>query len=388
MRIALFTVGALFCAQPPALADPEATAAGEVALTAESHQANFRVVTVAEGLEFPWSLAFLPGGDLLVTERPGFLRRVLADGTVSEPIDHGLDITAIRQGGLMEVSLHPDFENNGMVYLCYATGPEDANFERVARGRLDGDRLVDVEDIWEADSVSARGFHYGCRLVWRDDGTLFITLGDRGLHREASQTPASHFGTVVRIAEDGSVPADNPFNTVYDGPSDEQPLLDVWSYGHRNVQGAAINPETGELWTHEHGAQGGDEINITRAGLNYGWPAVTYGINYNDTPISDLTAAPGIEEPVWYWRPSIAPSGMAFYAGDAFPEWQGDLFVGGLVAMQLDRFELAGDRVIGVEPLLTDLNARIRDVRTGPDGFLYLLTDAFEGAVLRIEPQG
>lgn len=381
MRLPLAAIGAALCATP-VFADP-----GEVLLESSSHQADYRVVTVAEGLEYPWSLAFLPDGGFLVTERSGLLRRVSPEGVLSDPLSHELSVTAIRQGGLLDVALHPDFAENGLVYVCYVTGSEDANFQRVARGQLVGNRLADAVDIWEADSVARNGFHYGCRFAWDAEGALFITLGDRGYEREASQSPANHYGAVVRLLDDGAIPADNPFNTVYDGPSEQEPRADVWSYGHRNVQGAAIHPDTGALWTHEHGAQGGDEINIAQPGRNYGWPAVTYGVNYDDTPISDQTAAPGLEEPVWYWRPSIAPSGMAFYAGDAFPHWRGDLFVGGLVSMDVHRFELVGDRVIGTEPLFGELNLRIRDVRTGPDGNLYLLTDAFDGQLLRVEPQ-
>lgn len=354
---------------------------GEVTAEAESFQAAFAVETVAEGLDEPWGLAFLPDGRFLVTEKPGGLRIVAPDGAVSASIAPDWSVTETGQGGLLGVALDPAFSENGTFYVCYTTGPQDANFEKVDRARLDGDAAAETETIWTSDSVSRTGHHYGCRLVFANDGTLFVTLGERGAHRYEAQDPSNHFGTVVRIHPDGSIPADNPFANSDVGRDD------VWSYGHRNQQGAALHPETGDLWTHEHGPRGGDEINIVRAGVNYGWPTITYGINYDGTPVSDAQQADGMAQPIWYWQPSIAPSGMTFYTGDAFPRWNGDLFVGALAGAQLQRFELDGDHVIGMEPLLVDFGEGIRDVQTGPDGFLYLLTDGEDARLLRLRPR-
>lgn len=349
----------------------------------ESTQADFRVATVAEGLEFPWGIAFLPDGAMLISEREGRLRYVdengLRDGAIS-----GLpeDLVVERQGGLLGLALHPEFADNRLVYFAYSAGTAAANHTALARGRLneDASELTNVEELFQVNFDKERGFHFGGRVQFLRDGTLMLTLGDGGLHRNESQNLANHLGTVVRLNDDGSVPFDNPFVT----SRGAQP--EIFSYGHRNVQGIAINPETGSVWTHEHGARGGDEINIVRSGVNYGWPAVTYGINYDGSPVSNATQGDGFEEPVWYWNPSIAPSGMAFYEGDAFPGWQGDVFVGALAGSMLVRYEVDGDRVIGEEQLLTEAGHRIRDVQTGPDGYVYILTDDLDGQVLRLEP--
>lgn len=287
-----------------------------------------------------------------------------------------------RQGGLLGLALHPEFADNRLVYFAYSAGTAAANHTALARGRLneDASELTNVEELFQVNFDKERGFHFGGRVQFLSDGTLMLTLGDGGLHRNESQNLANHLGTVVRLNDDGSVPFDNPFVT----SRGAQP--EIFSYGHRNVQGIAINPETGSVWTHEHGARGGDEINIVRSGVNYGWPAVTYGINYDGSPVSNATQGDGFEEPVWYWNPSIAPSGMAFYEGDAFPGWQGDVFVGALAGSMLVRYEVDGDRVIGEEQLLTEAGHRIRDVQTGPDGYVYILTDDLDGQVLRLEP--
>lgn len=349
----------------------------------ETTQADFRVATVAEGLEFPWGIAFLPDGAMLVSEREGRLRYVDENG-LRDTVISGLpeDLVVERQGGLLGLALHPEFEDNRLVYFAYSAGTAAANHTALGRGRLNEDAtaLTDVEELFQVNFDKERGFHFGGRVQFLADGTLMLTLGDGGLHRNESQNLANHLGTIVRLNDDGSVPFDNPFVT----SRGAQP--EIFSYGHRNVQGIAINPETGSVWTHEHGARGGDEINIVASGANYGWPAVTYGINYNGSPISDATEGEGFEEPVWYWNPSIAPSGMAFYEGDAFPGWQGDVFVGALAGSMLVRYEVDGDRVIGEEQLLTEAGHRIRDVQTGPDGMIYILTDDLDGQVLRLEP--
>jgi len=349
----------------------------------ETTQADFRVATVAEGLEFPWGIAFLPDGAMLVSEREGRLRYVDENG-LRDTVISGLpeDLVVERQGGLLGLALHPEFEDNRLVYFAYSAGTAAANHTALGRGRLNEDAtaLTDVEELFQVNFDKERGFHFGGRVQFLADGTLMLTLGDGGLHRNESQNLANHLGTIVRLNDDGSVPFDNPFVT----SRGAQP--EIFSYGHRNVQGIAINPETGSVWTHEHGARGGDEINIVASGANYGWPAVTYGINYNGSPISDATEGEGFEEPIWYWNPSIAPSGMAFYEGDAFPGWQGDVFVGALAGSMLVRYEVDGDRVIGEEQLLTEAGHRIRDVQTGPDGMIYILTDDLDGHVLRLEP--
>ena len=348
----------------------------------ETEQADFRVETVATGLEFPWSMAFLPDGDMLVTEREGRLRYI-DDGALREAPVEGLpDILVDNQGGLLGLALHPDFEENRWVYFSFAEGTSRANHTALARGRLseDGSALEGVEPLFRVNFDKQRGYHFGGRILFLDDGTLLLTLGEGAQYFQEAQNLDNHLGTIVRLNDDGSVPFDNPYVSA-DGAQPE-----IWSYGHRNVQGIARNPQTGAIWAHEHGPRGGDEINDIRPGLNYGWPAITYGINYNGTPVSDARAAEGMEQPLWYWVPSIAPSGMAFYEGTAFAEWQGDLFVGALAGSMRVRYEVEGDRIISEEELLTERGDRIRDVQSGPDGHIYLLTDDLEGSVLRLDP--
>jgi aldose sugar dehydrogenase len=346
-----------------------------------SEDGPIRVVTVAEGLEHPWGLAFLPDGRMLVTERPGRLRIVGTDGTLSAPLAGVPAVFAEGQGGLLDVALDPHFAQNQLVYLSYAEAEGDVAGTAVARGRLGDGRLEDVEVIFRQRPKVQGPNHWGSRLVFMPDGTLFVTLGER-YQKERAQRLNETLGKLVRINPDGTIPADNPFV----GRADALP--EIWSLGHRNVQGAALNPATQRLWTIEHGARGGDEINIPEAGKNYGWPIITYGRDYSGEKIGEGTAKAGLEQPIYYWDPSIAPSGATFYTGDKFPKWRGNLFVGALASQLLVRLELDGARVTHEERLLEDLGERIRDVRTGPDGFLYLLTDNTDGRLLRIEPSG
>jgi glucose/arabinose dehydrogenase len=348
----------------------------------QSQQHDFRIETLADGLEHPWGLAFLPGGGILITERPGRLRLYKEGALQPEPIAGVPEVVARGQGGLLDVALHPDFAGNGLVYLSYAGAGEGGAGTEVARARFDGAALQDLEVIFRAEPKVGGGNHFGSRLRFAGDGTLYVTLGDRFRYMKEAQSLGNHLGTIVRLNDDGSVPDDNPFV----GQQDARP--EIFSYGHRNVQGLAVQPGTGTLWAHEHGPQGGDELNILKPGANYGWPAITYGIDYSGAIISDKTAAPGMEQPVVYWVPSIAPSGMAFYDGDAFPEWQGDLFLGALSHLHLRRLEIEGEAVVAQEELLTGLSARIRDVRAGPDGLLYVLTDSADGRLLRLAPAG
>jgi glucose/arabinose dehydrogenase len=341
---------------------------------------RFTLTAVSEELENPWGLAFLPDGRLLVTERPGRLRVVSTDGRLSEPLANVPQVYHRGQGGLLDVALDPDFASNRTVYLSYAEPGEDGAGTAVARARLSDAGLSDLAVIFRQQPKVDGRSHFGSRLVFAPDGTLFVTLGDRFAYREEAQNLANHFGKVVRINRDGSVPPDNPF-VGRDGAKPE-----IWSYGHRNVQGATLDPATGRLWTAEHGARGGDEINRPEAGRNYGWPMITYGVDYSGARIGEGTAKPGMEQPVHYWDPSIAPSGMTFYTGDAFPDWRGDLFVGSLKFGYVARLDVEDGRIVGEERLIEDLDQRIRDVRQGPDGNLYLLTDEDEGAVLKLAP--
>ena len=353
------------------------TDAAAQTFTSEHH--TFRVVTVVEGLEHPWGMAFLPDGSILVTERPGRLRLVRNGVLEPEPIAGVPEVWARGQGGLLDVALHPDFERNRLVYLSYSKpGPNGAT-TAVARGRLVDGRLEDVEDIFVADAWTNRGQHFGSRLVFDGKGHLFISVGDRGVMQEA-QNPSNHQGTIIRLHDDGRVPADNPFV----GREGFRP--EIYAYGIRSPQGLALHPETGELWETEHGPRGGDEINLILPGRNYGWPTITYGINYNGEKISDHTHMEGMEQPLHYWVPSIATSGLAFYTGDKFPGWKGDAFVGGLAGQQLVRLRFDGTRRVAIEVLLTELKRRIRDVRNGPDGYIYLLVDEPSAPMLRLEP--
>ena len=342
---------------------------------------SWRSVTVTEGLEYPWGLAFLPDGRMLVTERPGRLRLVSADGRLDpRPVGGVPAVAAVGQGGLLDVALHPDFARNGWIYLSYAAQGPGGYGTEVARGRLEGQALRDIQVVFSMRPKTTTGHHFGSRLVFDRKGYLYITLGDRG-DMERAQRLDDHAGSVIRLHDDGRVPADNPF------VARQGALPEKFTLGNRNIQGAALHPVTGEVWAHEHGPQGGDEINIIRAGTNYGWPVITYGRNYGiGTRIGEGTEKPGMAQPLWQWTPSIAPSGMAFYTGDKFPAWRGNLFVGALRGQMLVRLELDGSRVLREERLLEGQLGRIRDVRNGPDGLLYLLTDEARGRIVRIEP--
>jgi glucose/arabinose dehydrogenase len=347
----------------------------------------FDVVTVAEGLQNPWSLAFLPDRKMLVTERPGRLRVVTATGELSEPVTGLPELVAGGQGGLLDVQLDPAYAKNNTIYLCYSQPKPGANNTAVARARfVDGaaPRLEGVTTIYEqAPSLNSR-LHFGCRLVFGRDGTLFVAQGDRSITegRMQAQNLDSLIGKVVRINPDGSVPKDNPFA----GKPGARP--EIYSVGHRNIQSATLHPTTGELWEVEHGTRGGDELNIVRKGHDYGWPTIAYGIEYRGGPITGgIQQKAGMEQPIYYWDPVIGPSGMAFYTGTAFPSWKGHLFIGGHATRDLVRLELKGERVVGEERLLSDRKERIRDVRQGPDGALYLLTDDANGKLLKIVPK-
>jgi aldose sugar dehydrogenase len=352
-----------------------------VAQSIKTQEHSLRVTTLINGLEHPWGLAFLPDGRVLIAERGGRLRIASSDFKLAPvPISGLPPVAAVGQGGLMDVALHPRFAENSLVYWSFAARGQGGVGTEVARGKLQGDRFDDVEVIFRALSKRGGGLHFGSRLVFDRNGFLYITLGDRG-DRDRAQRLDEHAGKIIRLHDDGKVPADNPFAKQV-GARPE-----IYSLGHRNVQGAALHPESGALWTHEHGPQGGDEINIIVAGINYGWPEITYGVEYGSgMQIGHGAAKAGMAQPIHYWVPSIAPSGMAFYRGSAFSRWQGDLFVGALAGRSLVRLRLQGNKVVHEERLLTGTIGRIRDVRIGPDGFVYLLTDHGSGALMRVEP--
>lgn len=379
-----------------ALAATALALSGPTLLSAQSpvHRSQahaFRVVTVVEGLEHPWSIAFLPGADMLVTERPGRLRIVRNGKLLEAPVPGVPAVLARGQGGLLDVILHPDFASNRLIYLSFSTpgdqgsGPTTA----VVRGRFENDRLTDVQQIFQA--VSEGRNHYGSRLAFDRDGYLFITVGDRqapprgDLEAHPAQDLSNHHGTVIRLHDDGRVPADNPF------VDREGARPEIWTYGHRNPQGLAIHPETGDVWINEHGPQGGDEMNVIRPGRNYGWPVIGYGVNYGSgSRIHESTHREGMEQPAHYWVPSIATSGLLIYTGDRFPNWRGNMFVGGLAGQQLARLTVEGQKVVAEETLLEGLG-RIRDVRQGPDGYIYLAIDHRGGnktPIVRLEPVG
>ncbi|MCE9648293.1 MAG: PQQ-dependent sugar dehydrogenase [Parvibaculum sp.] len=357
----------------------EARAADEIIAT---EKAKIRVAAFAKGLEHPWGLAFLPDGRALVTEREGRLRIVSKAGKLSAPLNGVPKVDAREQGGLLDVAVDPDFADNKLVYLSYAEpGTGGTNSTAVARGALTETGLTGIKVIFSQQPKVKSSLHFGSRLVFDGKGHLFITLGERFKkeYRGQAQDLSSDLGKVVRIGTDGSIPKDNPFV----GQKDARP--EIWSYGHRNQQGAAINPASGELWNSEHGPRGGDEINIVRAGKNYGWPLVSYGINYDGTPVGEgKKTGPGITDPVYTWVPSIGTAGMTFYTSDAIGPWRGDLFVGGMAIPKLVRLELDGDKITHEEALLADMGSRIRDVVQGPDGALYLLTDDGEDKILRV----
>ena len=377
--------------RPPNAPSQTPAVAGQTRAPEQKLNVAFNVVTVTEGLTTPWGLTFLPDGKMLVTERPGRLRVVSADGTqVSEPVA-GLPMVDTRgQGGLLDVALDPAFQKNQLIYWSYAEPGDGANNTAVARGRfVDGaaPKVENVQVIFHQAPQLASQLHFGGRLIFGRDGTLFITLGDRSITegRMQAQRMDGLLGKIVRLNADGSVPKDNPFV----GKAGVRP--EIWSLGHRNVQSAVLNPATGELWEVEHGTRGGDEVNIARKGKDYGWPTIAYGIEYQGGTITGgIQQQAGMEQPVYYWDPNIAPSGMVFYTGRLFPAWQNSLFIGGMGSTNLVRLSVKGDRVVGEERLLQDLlpqRERIRDVRQGPDGAIYLVTDSPKGRILKLVPK-
>ena len=367
-RMRLVPVAALAAAQ---MASGPAPAAADA----------LKPVTVARGLANAWALAPLPDGRMLVTERAGRLRLVDAQGRVSEPLAGLPAISVTGQCGLLDVVAHPDFARNGLIFFTFAEPGEGGNSTAVGRARLDGSRLVDVRTIFRQTPKVDSRLHCGSRIVFGRDGHLWVGLGDRFTRMQDAQDPSNHIGKVVRIDIEGKAPADNPFV----GRAGSAP--EVWSIGHRNIQGATMHPETGALWAVEHGPQGGDEVNLVQAGRNYGWPVITYGRNYvTGTRIGDEGPREGMEMPLKHWVPtSIAPSGLVFLTSDRYPGWKGSLFMGTLRGQQLVRLTVDGNRVTGEERLLENLGERIRDVRQGPDGWLYLLTDSNDGRIVRLE---
>jgi glucose/arabinose dehydrogenase len=368
---------------------PLAWAACVLALTVPAAAQSPRTIgkltveTVATGLRNPWALAFLPDGRMLVTERPGQLRLVSREGRLSPPLAGVPPVFASGQGGLLDVVVDRDFGRNRTLYFCFAEPADGGGRTSLARAQLAAEgsaRLDDVTVIFRQDGPLSSGNHFGCRIAQARDGNLFLTMGDHFRPRDQAQNLANHIGKTVRVAPDGLVPRDNPFV----GRQGVKP--EIWSYGHRNSQGAAIHPQSGKLWMHEHGPRGGDELNIDEAGTNYGWPVIGFGIDYNGARIHEGTQKAGMKQPIRQWTPVIAPSGMAFYQADLFPDWNGNLFIGGLASQALVRLELDGERVTREERLLGDLRERIRDVRSGPDGALWLLTDSAQGRLLRVTP--
>ncbi len=358
------------------------TAAPVAAQEFASADYKLRVVTVAKGLRSPWGMAFLPDGKMIVTERSGGIRIVSPNGQLSSRLKGVPKVYGHGQGGMLDVALDPEFPKNKLIYLTFAEPGERGGGTAVARARLDvaGNRLQKVTVIFQQMPKSNGGRHFGSRLVFDRQGLLFVTLGERG-QRNGAQEPAINRGQVVRIKSDGTIPADNPHVARF-GYRPE-----IWSHGHRNPQGAALHPVTGKLWISEHGAMGGDEINVSVAGKNYGWPVIAYGRHYSGDKIGVGTHKDGMEQPVHYWDPSIAPAGMAFYTGDKFQKWRGNLFVAALKFRLLVRLVLDGEKVLKEERLLEGLDERLRDVRQGPDGYLYLLTDSKTGRILRLEPE-
>ncbi|MEM6755275.1 MAG: PQQ-dependent sugar dehydrogenase, partial [Cyanobacteria bacterium P01_C01_bin.38] len=351
---------------------------------------NFKTTTVLQGLERPWGMAWLPDKTILITERPGRVR-IVRNGTLDPNPVAGIpqgEVFAVNQGGLMDVSVHPDFEKNAKVYFTYSHGTNQANRTRVARATLDGSTLKDWEVIFQVSQAKSGGQHFGSRIVWLPDNTMLVAIGDGGnpptrlngdFIRKQAQNLNSHFGKVVRLNDDGSVPKDNPFATSNNAEGA------IYSYGHRNIQGMTVDPVNNKLWSTEHGSRGGDELNLMEAGKNYGWPEVSYSDEYSGGPVSNVKSRPGVPEPKVVWTPSIAPSGLAFYSGDRFGVWQGDLFAGGLVSRDVRRIDLDENGNVLKEESIP-IGRRVRDVRQGPDGGLYVLTDEQDGQLISIEP--
>ena len=345
-----------------------------------SAQASYSLETVAENMNFPWSIAFTPEGDYLVAMRSGVVRRISAGGEVSPALE-GLPASyVLSQGGYFDITLDPGFTDNQRIYLSFAYGTPELNGTRIVTGRLNGNRVENVTPIFTVSPLKDTAVHYGGKMLFLPDGTLVMTTGDGFEYREAAQDTFNLMGKIIRINSDGSIPADNPY------ASNGLGNAAVWSYGHRNPQGLVLDKMSGHLYSHEHGAKGGDELNLIKPDTNYGWPAVTKGVNYSGAYVSPLRSAPGIEEPLTYWDPSIGASGLAIYDGDAFPNWRGKLFIGALVDEEVRMLTLSDGRVVDEQAMFSEIGARIRDVRTGPDGMLYLLTDSEQGKVIRVVP--
>jgi len=341
--------------------------------------AAYKIETVAEGLSYPWAIAFLPDGDMLVTERSGQLRRITDGELQQQPIGNLPELHVDGQGGLLDIIPDPDFATNHQLYLSFSIGSKSANALRVISARLEGDRLENITTLFTASPTKDTPHHFGGRLALMTDQTLLITVGEGFDYREKAQSLDNHFGKLIRLNKDGTVPADNPF------AGREDVLPEIWSYGHRNPQGLLVSVD-GTVWLHEHGPRGGDELNRIEQGKNYGWPAITHGMDYSGAYVSPFTGAEGMEQPVAYWTPSIAPSGFCEYQGDLFPQWQGNLFVAALAEKSVRRLVMENGKVKTQEIMFTELDQRIREVRAGPDGYLYLLTDSDEGKILRISP--
>lgn len=351
-------------------------------LSARADVPDYRIQTLAEGLSHPWSMAFLPDGRLLVTERDGRLR-LIKDGRLHpEPVAGVPKAYVASQGGLFDILPHPDWDNNGWLYLSLAHGDRSASTTRLVRGRLDGHRLVAVEVLFDAEPARNTPVHYGGRMAWLPDGTLVLGLGDGFEYREEAQNPANHLGTLVRLTDNGGIPPDNPLS------EGKAARPEVFSYGHRNIQGLAYDPDTDRLWATEHGPRGGDELNIIRPGANYGWPAASHGVDYSGALVTPHKSLPGMEDPTRTWTPAIAPAGLMQYRGRQFPEWEGDLFIPALAARAIIHLAMDGSRIIGESRRFTEIGERLRDIRTGPDGAIYILTDSEQGKLLKISRAG
>ena len=348
-------------------------------LVGSAQAAEYKIETVAEGLSYPWAIAFLPNGDMLVTERSGQLRRIAGGKLQQEPIGNLPDLHVDGQGGLLDILPDSEFATNHRLYLSYSIGSKSANALRVISARLEGNKLGDITTLFTASLTKDTPHHFGGRLALMPDATLLITVGEGFDYREKAQSLDNHFGKLIRINKDGTVPADNPF------VDREHALPEIWTWGHRNPQGLLVSAD-GTVWLHEHGPRGGDELNRIEPGKNYGWPAITHGVDYSGAYVSPFTEAEGMEQPVAYWTPSIAPSGFCEYQGDLFPQWQGNLFVAALAEKSVRRLVMENGKVKSQEIMFTELDQRIREVRAGPDGYLYLLTDSNEGKMLRISP--
>lgn len=344
------------------------------------HTEAVKAIEITKGLSHPWSMVFLPNGEILVTERSGQLRRIQNGNLLDKPVSGLPPIQEHGQGGLLGLALHPQFSQNHWLYFAYAGQGKGGYSTHLARGKYENGVLADVQTLFEATPKSSSGIHFGGRIAFDKQGFLFLTLGERGEGKNA-QDLSNDAGSLIRLKEDGSIPADNPFINV------KNAMPEIYNYGHRNMQGIAIHPTTGQVWTCEHGPQGGDEVNIEKPGANYGWPIITYGEQYGGGPIGEgISAKAGMEQPILYWVPSIAPAGMTFYTGDKYAGWQGNLIVSALKFQLIERIVLEGNKVVKQERLLKDQIGRIRDVQQGPDGYLYLLTDEDNGGLYKLEP--